>query len=203
MGWYDHFARIYDASLESLYAEGRSRAVDALELGLGDVVLDLPTGTGQSIDGLCTAGATVVGVDFSAGMLRRAQARVASRELRATLIEADARTLSGDDLADHGAPRQVDALHVFLGLTAIPDWERAFANLWTLLRPGGRCVCVDVYAARPGLQGHMVQLVAQADITRRWWTPLEAVSEEFRLVDLPHNWQHGGQLRLASGRRPA
>ncbi|HVJ91298.1 MAG TPA: hypothetical protein VM580_15950, partial [Labilithrix sp.] len=65
MAWYDVFSRFYDASLEPLYREHRRRAIDALQVKRGSLVLDLPCGTGQSFTALATAlGGTgrVVGV---------------------------------------------------------------------------------------------------------------------------------------------
>jgi hypothetical protein len=100
-----------------------------------------------------------------------------------------------------GKAVELDRLQVFLGLSAFPQWEQAFARLWGLLRVGGRCVIVDVHAERPGLQGRMVNLVARAEIQRKVWEPLQAVAAEgsYERRDLPSRWQHGGQLVLATG----
>lgn len=78
MGWYDVFANFYDNSLEALYAEQRIAAADALDLAPGQLVLDVPCGTGQSFDAIAPRilpGGTLLGVDFSTGMLARAEAR--------------------------------------------------------------------------------------------------------------------------------
>jgi hypothetical protein len=48
----------------------------------------------------------------------------------------------------------------------------------------------------------MVNLVARADIRRKVWEPLERVAEGFEKRDLPSRREHGGQLILASGRKP-
>lgn len=118
------------------------------------------------------------------------------------LLQADARTLSADELSAAGAPANIDRLHIFLGLTAFPDWTDAFANLWGLLRPGGRCVVVDVHADPLTFQGRMVNLVARADIRRRFWEPLEAVAEGYERSELPSLPDHGGQLYLCAGNKP-
>jgi len=199
MGWYDWFANIYDSSLEELYRDARSASASALDLGGAARVLDLPTGTGQSLDslvgGLPDAG-RVLGADLSSGMLAKARKRVAKHGWaeRVTLLEADVHSIEV-------AP--VDRLHVFLGLTAFPRYEEAFEHLWTLLEPGGRAVVVDVYAEKPGLQGKMVNLVAGADITRRAWEPLERLCEGFSRTELPANAKYGGALWLATGTKPA
>ncbi len=204
MGWYDFFSRFYDSSLEKLYVDARSAAAEALELAPGMTVLDLPCGTGQSFDGIVSRirpGGRLVGADLSEGMLARAAKRARTRELAEVVTaRGDVRSFGAGDLRALGVDR-LDRLHVFLGLTAFPDWEASFERLFGLLAPGGRCVVVDVYAEKPTFQGRMVNLVARADITRRTWEPLERLSIGFTRRDLPSLPDHGGQLFLATGTR--
>ena len=205
MGYYDLFSAFYDTSTEMHYTEQRPLAVDALDLRPGLSVLDLPCGTGQAFDGIVPAisGGALVGVDFSAGMLSKAEKRVAKNGWAGVhLLQGDARTVSSQDLVAGGGPAQVDRLHVFLGMTAFPDWRDAFTNLWGLLAPGGRCVIVDVFTEKLSFQGRMVNLTARADITRRFWEPLEAVADGFERRDLPSKPAHGGTMILATGVKP-
>lgn len=192
------FSRSYDASLERLYAAPRALACEALDLRPGLSVLDLPTGTGQSLPALAAGvgpAGRVLGVDLSEGMLRRAQARVeAAGWSQVTLRRADVATLSLD------AP--VDRALVFLGLSTFPAWEAAFARVWDAVAPGGRVVVVDVFAERPGLRGHLVNLIARADIRRRTWEPLERGAADFRRVPLPQDARYGGEIFCATGRKP-
>jgi ubiquinone/menaquinone biosynthesis C-methylase UbiE len=199
MGWYDWFSHIYDSSLERLYAEARREAAAALDLGEARLVLDVPTGTGQSLGRLferMPEGAKIVAVDLSEGMLRRAQARA---ELAGLAGCVEFRLGNARTLADVG---RIDRLHVFLGLTTMPDYAATFDNLWSLLEPGGTAVVVDVYADKLGFQGRMVNLVARADIRRRAWEPLEAACVDFKRTELPADPRYGGTLWLASGRKP-
>jgi ubiquinone/menaquinone biosynthesis C-methylase UbiE len=207
MVWYDWFSSFYDRSLEPLYREQRLAAAVALQSRPGQTILDLPCGTGQSFDGLAPAvgpEGLVIGVDYSAGMLRQAGERVRRRGFtRVVLHRSDVHALDPAALAAAaGRPVQIDRLHVFLGLSAFPRWEAAFERLWALLAPGGRCVVVDVHAERLGVQGRMVNLVARADIRREFWRPLERLAADYERVPLPSLPQHGGQLHLASGRKP-
>lgn len=207
MGWYDSFSRFYDRSLEPLYRDQRIAAAEALSLETGHTVLDLPCGTGLSFDALAPAvGETgrVVGVDSSRGMLARAVARAEAHGWsQVRTLHCDVHDLDVAAIAEAcGETRTIDRLHVFLGLTAFPDWERAFEGLWSLLAPGGRCVVVDVHAAKPSFQGRMVNLVARADIRRRVWEPLERLADGFTRTDLPSQREHGGQLFLAAGDKP-
>jgi ubiquinone/menaquinone biosynthesis C-methylase UbiE len=207
MGWYDWFANFYDRSLEPLYRDARAAAVTALQARPGQVVLDLPCGTGQSFDGLAPAigpEGLLIGVDYSQGMLRRAAERARQRGYsQVVLQQRDVHAVDDASLlAAAGEPVAVDRLHIFLGLTAFPRWEEAFERLWGLLAPGGRCVIVDVHAAEPGFTGHMVNLVARADIRREVWRPLERLAIHYQHTPLPSLRQHGGQLFLAAGNKP-
>lgn len=205
MGWYDWFAMLYDPALETVYRRYRRAAAEALDLDAGMTVLDVPCGTGQSfkplIERVQPAGA-YVGVDLSRGMLARATLRGRSHQ-GAYFVQADAGSVGSSILVERGLPEQVDRLHIFLGLTTFDGWSEAFDNLWSLLRPGGRCVVVDVYAEEPGLQGRLVQLMAQAQLRRRAWEPLEAVAEGFDRQVISTDAVHGGELWLACGRKPA
>ncbi len=144
MGWYDVFSRFYDSSLEKLYLEHRALAVQALQLSPGQVVLDLPCGTGQSLDGLSAAvGADglVIGADFSEGMLKRAQTRTEKRGLtNVALHQTDVHALDDATLSRLSGGRPLDRLQVFLSMSAFPNHEVAFERLWSLLRPGGGAV---------------------------------------------------------------
>lgn len=199
MGWYDWFANFYDRSLEPLYRDARRAAAEALRVAPEHAVLDLPCGTGQSFNYLAPRCRRLVGVDLSAGMLRRAHTRAGQHGwTHLSLVQRDVHALAPADLAG-----PIDRLHVFLGLSTFPRWEAAFEHLWQLLAPGGRCVVVDVHAERLGLQGRMVNLVAGADIRRRTWEPLSRLATSFTREDLPRRREHGGQIFLAAGDKPA
>jgi len=207
MGYYDLFSLWYDRALEPMYRPHRQAAADALRLGPGLTVLDLPCGTGQSFDRVAPAiapGGHLIGADFSTGMLRKATARVAANRWdHVTTMHADGRVVSIPQLSEAvGGPVQVDRLLVFLGLTVFEDWRDVFAHLWSLLAPGGRCVLVDCYRERLGFQGRMVNLSARADVRRRAWEGLEEVAEGYERIDLPSGHEHGGQIWLASGDKP-
>lgn len=206
MAWYDVFSNFYDAALEPLYVEHRSLAAEALALSPGMSVLDVPCGTGQSFGAIAArlgGRGVILGVDASAGMLRRAQARAPSPGITITTLHARVEALEPTQLQAQLAGRgTVDRVHVFLGMSVFPDMQASFDRLWSLLAPGGRAVFVDVHAAQLGLQGRAVNLVAGADIRRRFWEPLQARAINFELRDLPFNARHGGQIMLAAGDKP-
>ncbi|MCC6555907.1 MAG: class I SAM-dependent methyltransferase [Polyangiaceae bacterium] len=207
MAWYDFFSRFYDRALEPHYREQRRRATEALSLRRDSVVLDLPCGTGQSFPHLVSAvgeGGEVIGIDLSAGMLREARRRIAAQGWNnAHAVLADAREVSLADL-EAGCGRRVrpDRLHVFLGMSVFANPDDTFDSLWSLLAPGGTCVVVDVHTDRLSMRGRMVNWTAGADITRRFWEPLERVGQNFSRVELPSKPLHGGRIWLASATKP-
>ncbi|MDD9939799.1 MAG: class I SAM-dependent methyltransferase [Myxococcales bacterium] len=207
MSWYDWFASIYDNSIEAAYREYRAPVAEALAPASGSLLLDVPCGTGQAFPELVKRlgdDGTLVGVDQSEGMLKKAGMRVDKAGWQGVhLVRASADAIPREAFGSRAeAPTPVDALHVFLGMSVFSDMEETFGRLWSLLRPGGRCVLVDVHAERLGLQGFMVNRIARAEIRRRFWEPLERSAEGFELRDLPFQRQHGGQIMLAVGTKP-
>lgn len=202
--WYDLFSLFYDRALEDLYAPFRPAAVEALRLPDGASVLDLPCGTGQSFDALVPAvgpAGSVLAVDASNGMLRKARRRVERAGWETvTLRNASVADVDADLLAGALGQSQVDGVLCALGLTALPEWEAAFERLFSLLRPGGRFVLFDVYAPERTREARSVELVARADLSREAWHPLEAWCRDFeREVLLADVKKFGGELYVASG----
>jgi demethylmenaquinone methyltransferase/2-methoxy-6-polyprenyl-1,4-benzoquinol methylase len=138
---YDRIARLY-SFLEPLYLifpPARARAVVAMGLEPGDVVLEIGAGTGRNFRYLVEAvgpAGKVIGVDASPGMLAEAR-RLVEREgwSNVELLRQDAGRL---DLG-----REVDGVLFSLSYSAIPDPRPALARAWEYLRPTGRVVIMD------------------------------------------------------------
>jgi ubiquinone/menaquinone biosynthesis C-methylase UbiE len=139
---YDRVARFY-RTFEPLYLifpPARRRAVAALVLKPGDVVLEIGAGTGRNFPYLVEAVGTtgvVIGVDASAGMLAEAQ-KLIDREgwSNVELIREDATQLQLE--------REVDGVLFSLSYSALPEPRPALAAAWQRLRPGGRVVVMDL-----------------------------------------------------------
>jgi ubiquinone/menaquinone biosynthesis C-methylase UbiE len=204
--WYDLFSLFYDRALEQLYAPFRARAVDALRVRPGARVLDLPCGTGKSLDLLAPAvgpEGAVLGVDLSGGMLGKARKRVARAQWQQVqLRKAPVAEVDAAFVRDALGEAELDGVLCALGLTAFPEWERALDGMLSLLRPGGRLVVLDVYAERPTRESRSVELVARADLARRVWEPLAQRCDEFERAVLPADTKKmGGELYVAAGTR--
>jgi ubiquinone/menaquinone biosynthesis C-methylase UbiE len=179
-GW---VAPIYDrANLESmLYADARARAIELLELQPGARVLDVACGTGANFaliaQRIGPAG-ELVGIDLTSQMLRQARARVLRHGwANVQLREGDVCALPGGDL---GEP--FDAALCTLGLSVIPQWQRAWDAMLALVRPGGRVAVMDAGYPDRGRRSDQVlprpfaSLLSRlfvADCARRPWRSLE------------------------------
>lgn len=146
---YDRVARFY-RTFEPLYLifpPARRRAVAALRLKPGDVVLEIGAGTGRNFPYLVEAvgpTGTVIAVDASAGMLAEAQ-KLLQREgwSNVELIRHDATQLQLD--------RDVDGVLFSLSYSALPEPRPALAAAWQRLRPGARVVVMDLGLTQGGL----------------------------------------------------
>ncbi len=208
MPWYDWFATYYDQTVERVYAGYRAEVVAALELGSGDHVVDLACGTGPNLEHLIAAvGAEgrVIGIDFSAGMLRRAARRASEHGWsQVSTLQRDASTLGQQDLdAACRAPVQLAGVLVTLGLSVIPNWEAVVRQMYDLLKPGGRFVVFDIYTRRWVPTTWIVKVTAQADTRRQAWPLLEQLGAEASWRALPGSPHvHGGTPYLAVAHKP-
>jgi arsenite methyltransferase len=111
----------------------------ALAAAPGERILDVGCGPGfyvaELLDEVGERG-SVVGLDSSAPMLELARRRTAGRE-NVEFREADAVALPEGD-ADFDAALSVQVMEY------VPDVESALAELWRVLRPGGRILIWDI-----------------------------------------------------------
>ena len=206
--WYDLLAPAYDRSLDALYRPHRAAVAAALGDVRGRLVLDIACGTGQAFEALVEAvgpGGHVVGIDASAGMLKRATARVkAAGWPNVTLARGDAHAFDVSHLRHTSGAEDADGVVACLALTVLDDLEAAFARTFDDLKPGGRYVILDVHNPAPTLRDRVAEWVAQADIRREVWRLLEAATPDFEMRDLDADRVRiGGRLFLASGTKPA
>ena len=140
---YDRVARLY-STLEPLYLifpRARRKAVAALNLKPGDVVLEIGAGTGLNFGYLVEAvgpSGTVIGVDASAGMLARARKLVEHRGWsNVVLHQQDAAQIS---------------LTVPLTRSFLASATRSYPNpALPSLGPGRRCAQARVVVMDAGL----------------------------------------------------
>ena len=189
------------------------RAIATLAINPGAVVLDLACGTGDLAREAARSGARVVGLDFSAGMLREARRRGTEWEL----VRADA-------LAIPLAGRSCDAIVTGFALRNFTDLGRVFSECARVLAPGGRIALLEVDSPRGALLrfGHRIyfhdvvprlgRLIADRDAYSYLPSSVAYLPAEHELFEmlraagfekLVKERLLGGATQLISGRRVA
>lgn len=135
-GMFDGVARHYDRT-NAIMSVGnaqlwRAATVRAVGPRAGERILDVAAGTGTSSAALARTGAHVVALDFSAGMIEEGRRRHPGIEF----VEADAERLPfGDD--------EFDVVTISFGLRNVTHPKAALAEMYRVLKPGGRLVICE------------------------------------------------------------
>ena len=136
----DHF----DAAPVAFWDRHGRQAVELAALRPGERVFDVGCGTGASALPAAEAvgpDGSVVGIDVADAMLERARGKAAARDIRNVSFRFG-------DMTNSGEPdRSYDAVLSVFAVFFTPDMERNVAELWRLVRPGGRLV-VTVWGPR-------------------------------------------------------
>jgi ubiquinone/menaquinone biosynthesis C-methylase UbiE len=139
---YDRVARFYSVfePLYLIFPPARRRAIAALGLGEGDVVLEIGAGSGRNLPYLVDAvgpTGTVIGVDASGGMLAEAQKLVDRHGWNNV-------QLLHQDAAELEIGRDLDGVLFSLSYSVLPNPQPALARAWERLRPSRRVVVMDM-----------------------------------------------------------
>jgi ubiquinone/menaquinone biosynthesis C-methylase UbiE len=117
----------------------RKKAVERLDLTVGDTVLEVGCGTGRNLCHLVAAvGATgqVYGVDYSEAMLGRAKKLCIQKGWHnVALLQEDAGQLE--------LPEMVDGVLFSLSYSVMPNSRAALARAWKFLKSSKRLVIMD------------------------------------------------------------
>jgi demethylmenaquinone methyltransferase / 2-methoxy-6-polyprenyl-1,4-benzoquinol methylase len=137
-GRYDFLNHLLSAGFDRGW---RRRAIRSLRLTGRETVVDVCTGTADvalAAAGATPAAARVVGVDFSAEMLRRAavKRRASVHAARIVLVRGDAARLPLADAIADGAT-------VAFGIRNVERTDRGIAEMYRVLRPGGRVAILE------------------------------------------------------------
>ncbi len=133
---FDGVARRYDL-LNDLLSLGRTKAWRKVATSIiapkpGMRILDIAAGTGSSSRSLADAGAEVIPLDFSKGMLEAGRKR-----------HPDLAFTHGDALALTFNDNEFDVTTISFGLRNTTDTLKALRESLRVLKPGGRMVVIE------------------------------------------------------------
>ena len=159
-------------STRSFVGVGNPHIIDPLREG--EVVLDVGSGAGTDL--LIAArrvgpGGRAIGVDMTQEMVERCRASIAESGLENVEVRrGNAEALPLDDAT-------VDAVISNGALNLVPDKERAFSEIYRVLRPGGRLMIADVVVSKTFWK----KLVRDADV---WASCVGGALTEASFVEL-------------------
>ncbi|EMA54096.1 class I SAM-dependent methyltransferase [Halococcus thailandensis] len=213
--FYGRWARLYDiiATLPGI-GSWRERAVESLALSPGDTVVEMGCGTGANLPYLREAvgpSGTVVGIDFTHGMLGRARRHVA------TAGWTNVHLVRGDATAP--PIERADAVLASFVVGMLGDPAAVVEDWLALVRSGGRVALLDATrstrtSAKPLDAAFRFFVAASAPPTRKLryptppWKPLDERVTAARQPLEEHTEEYDstefalGFVRLASGRVP-
>lgn len=132
---YDLLNRLLSAGVDRRW---RRRAVALAEVAPGERALDVCSGTGDLALELARAGAEVVGADFVAPMIARAE-----RKRGAAPSGGLARFLLADALELPFRDGAFDVVSVGFGIRNVESLDGGLREMARVLRPGGRAVVLE------------------------------------------------------------
>lgn len=140
---YDRWADVYDVDGNPLLLLEEPQVVALLGDVRGRTVADIGCGTGRHTLRLAAAGARVAALDFSAGMLARAEAKAAAAGL------SNAITFQAHDLAQAWPLPTAAYAGVVCSLVLehIPDLGHFYGELRRICAPDGRIIISELHPA--------------------------------------------------------
>jgi ubiquinone/menaquinone biosynthesis C-methylase UbiE len=133
--YFNEVATQWDEMRRTFFGEGvRTAAIAAASVGPGMVVADVGTGTGFLAEAALDAGARVIGIDISEGMLAQVRSRFSGRPFEARAGETEALPL---------ADGEADAVLGNMVLHHAPNPPVAIREMARALKPGGTLVITD------------------------------------------------------------
>jgi len=136
---YDKLNTILTLNIDQIW---RKNAVKLCNIKENDKVLDLCCGTGKMMELECTAvGAStmVVGLDFNKEMIN-----VGYKRLNKSLSNHKFNLIQGDAMELPFEDNTFKCITIAFGLRNVPDKIKAISEMYRVLKPGGKVVCLEL-----------------------------------------------------------
>lgn len=151
---YGRLTPLYDVVCGALLQDGRRRAMEHLNLGTGESVLEVGVGTGVGLAEY-PASCRVTAIDLSMAMLERARGRVESVDHPpVSFAQMDATRLGFADAS-------FDAVYAPHVVNVVPDPLALGREMVRVCRPGGRVVLLNHFDGVPETTNFTNQVVGR------------------------------------------
>ncbi|MFC0407322.1 class I SAM-dependent methyltransferase [Roseomonas elaeocarpi] len=164
---YRRWAGVYDTVFGGVSAYGRRRAVAAVNRLPGTRVLEVGVGTGLALPNY-RRDLRVTGIDLSREMLEKAAERVSAENLPNVdgLLEMDAEAMAFRD-------NSFDTAVAMFTASVVPNAKILFAEMSRVVRPGGRLLFVNHFAAEAGPRWWVERAMAPLSRVLGWHPDFE------------------------------
>lgn len=136
---YDMLNTVLTLNIDSLW---RKKAINISNINKSSKVLDLCCGTGKMIYYACKEvgrKTEVIGLDFNEAMLDVGYKRLdkSINNYKYNLIKGDVQALPFKDCS-------FDCITIAFGLRNIPNKTKALSEIYRVLKPGGKAICLEL-----------------------------------------------------------
>lgn len=136
---YDTLNSVLTLNIDKLW---RKKALKICNLKENNKSLDLCCGTGQMVHYLCkTVGKNteVIGLDFNEEMIK-----VGYKRLEQSIKDYKFKLINGNVLELPFNNNTFDCITIAFGLRNVPDKKKALLEIYRVLKPGGKLVCLEL-----------------------------------------------------------
>ena len=136
---YDKLNTVLSFNVDKIW---RKKTIKICNLNKNDKVLDLCCGTGQMINYICKEvgkDTEVIGLDFNKEMINVGYERLAN-----TLNGYKYKLIQGDVLQLPFEDNSFNCVTIAFGLRNAPDKTKALQEMYRVIKPGGKVVCLEL-----------------------------------------------------------